>query len=269
LISFLTERRKNMRLEDKVAIVTGGGRGIGKTIALTLMREGAKVVIVGRTKSDLDKVVEKAGAAGGQMKAMRVDVSNETEIEEMVGETVKRFGRIDILVNNAGAVIMSPAEKMSTEQWDAVVDVNLKAPFLCSRAVGKEMIKRRSGKIINISSRGGHSVIPLSASYGASKAGLQMLTKALAVEWGKYNINVNSVSPGVTETGMFAKFRADRPEEAKAREDKIPLKRVNQPEDVANAVLFLASSDADKITGEDIGVDGGMLSVHPGYVHML
>jgi NAD(P)-dependent dehydrogenase (short-subunit alcohol dehydrogenase family) len=96
-----------------------------------------------------------------------------------------------------------------------------------------------------------------------------MLTKALAVEWGKYNINVNSVSPGVTETGMFAKFRADRPEEAKAREDKIPLKRVNQPEDVANAVLFLASSDADKITGEDIGVDGGMLSVHPGYVHML
>jgi NAD(P)-dependent dehydrogenase (short-subunit alcohol dehydrogenase family) len=105
-----------MRLEDKVAIVTGGGRGIGKTIALTLMREGAKVVIVGRTKSDLDKVVEEAGAAGGQMKAMRVDVSNETEIEEMVGETVKRFGKIDILVNNAGAVIMSPAEKMSTEQ---------------------------------------------------------------------------------------------------------------------------------------------------------
>ncbi len=258
-----------MRLTGKVALVTGGGRGIGKTIALTLMREGAEVVIVGRTRSDLDRVVEEARAAGGQMKAMSVDVSDESEIEEMVKETIKEFGKIDILVNNAGAVIMSPAERMSTEQWDAVVNVNLKAPFLCSRAVGKEMIKSGGGKIINISSRGGHSVIPLSVSYSASKAGLLMLTKALAVEWGKYNINVNSVSPGVTETGMFAKFRADRPEEARAREEKIPLKKVNQPEDIANAVLFLASSDSDKITGEDIGVDGGMLSVHPGYVHML
>jgi len=131
------------------------------------------------------------------------------------------------------------------------------------------MIKRRSGKIINISSKGGHLAIPLSVSYSASKAGLLHFTRALAVEWGKYNINVNSVSPGVTATGMFMEFKHDHPEQAKAREEKIPLRRVNKPEDIANAVLFLASSDSDNVTGEDIGVDGGMLSVHPGYVHML
>ena len=111
--------------------------------------------------------------------------------------------------------------------------------------------------------------IPLSASYSASKAGLVLLTKALAIEWGKYNINVNAVSPGVTDAGMFAKFRVENPEAAKAREQTIPIKRVNKPEDIAHAVIFLASSDSDSISGEDIGVDGGMLSVHPGYVHML
>jgi NAD(P)-dependent dehydrogenase (short-subunit alcohol dehydrogenase family) len=258
-----------MRLKDKVAIVTGGGAGIGKAIALALVREAAQVVIVGRTKSKLQEVVKEAKAAGGRMISMKVDVSNERRVEEMVKKTVSRFGRIDILVNNAGIVVMCPAEEMSTEQWDAVVNVNLRAPFLCCRAVGREMIKRGGGKIINISSMGGRLAIPLSASYSASKAGLVLLTKALAIEWGKYNINVNAVSPGVTDAGMFAKFRVENPEAAKAREQTIPIKRVNKPEDIAHAVIFLASSDSDSISGEDIGVDGGMLSVHPGYVHML
>ena len=197
------------------------------------------------------------------------DISKEAEVEEMVKETLKKFGEIDILVNNAGIVVMSPAEAMTNEQWEEVVNVNLKAPFLCSREVGKEMIKRKSGKIINIASMGGHLAIPYSVSYSASKGGLLLLTKALAVEWGKYNINVNSVTPGITETGMFSKFRAEHPEEAKSREEKIPLKRVNQPEDIANAVLFLASSDSDNINGQDVGIDGGMISLHPGYVHMI
>ena len=258
-----------MRLKDKVAIVTGGGAGIGKAIALALVREAAHVVIVGRTKSKLDEVVKEGKAAGGRMISMKVDVSNERQVGEMVKKTVTRFGRIDILVNNAGIAVMCPAEEMTTEQWDAVVNVNLRAPFLCCRAVGREMIKRGGGKIINISSMGGRLAIPLSASYSASKAGLVLLTKALAIEWGKYNINVNAVSPGVTDAGMFAKFRVENPEAAKAREQTIPIKRVNKPEDIAHAVIFLASSDSDSISGEDIGVDGGMLSVHPGYVHML
>ena len=265
----LPKKGGEMRLKEKVAIVTGGGSGIGKAIGLAFVREGAEVIIVGRTTSKLEEVAKEARAIGGKMISMKVDVSNEYQVEEMVKKTLKGFGKIDILVNNAGIVIMSPAEKMTTEQWDAVVNVNLKAPFLCSRAVGKEMIKRGGGKIINIASMGGHLAIPLSASYSASKAGLLLLTKALAIEWGKYNINVNSISPGVTEAGMFLKFKVENPEAAKAREQTIPLKRVNQPEDIANAVIFLASPDSDSINGEDIGVDGGMLSVHPGYVHMV
>jgi NAD(P)-dependent dehydrogenase (short-subunit alcohol dehydrogenase family) len=258
-----------MRLEDKVAIVTGGSRGIGRAIALFFARERANVVLAARTKSDLDDVVAEGNAFGGQLKAIRADVTIDADVDSVVKETVREFGRIDILVNNAGIVIMSPAEEVTTEEWDRVVDVNLKGVFLCCRAVGREMIKRKSGKIVNIASGGAHLAIPLSASYSASKAGVLHLTRALAVEWGKYNINVNSVSPGVTATGMFMTYKREHPQEAKTREEKIPLKRVNSPEDVANAVVFLASSDSDNITGKDIGVDGGMLSVHPGYLQML
>jgi NAD(P)-dependent dehydrogenase (short-subunit alcohol dehydrogenase family) len=258
-----------MKLENKVAIVTGGSKGIGKIIAYTLAREGARVVITARTKTDLDAAVKEGKTLGLDLLQSIVDVSDESQISNMVDKSIKDFGKIDILVNNAGVVVMSPAEEMTTESWDFVVSVNLRGPFLFCRAVGKEMIKRRSGKIVNISSAGGQLVIPLSVSYSATKAGLLHLTKALAVEWGKYNINVNSVSPGVTATGMFMQFKHDHPEQAKAREEKIPLKRVNNPEDIANAVLFLASSDSDNVSGEDIRVDGGMLSVHPGYLHMV
>jgi NAD(P)-dependent dehydrogenase (short-subunit alcohol dehydrogenase family) len=258
-----------VRLAGKAAIVTGGGKGIGRTIALTFAREGARVAVAGRAASDLDEVAREGKRLGAEMLPVPTDVTREEDVAAMVDRTLGEFGGIDILVNNAGAVVMAPAESMTVEQWDSVLDVNLKGPFLCCRAVAREMIKKRSGKIVNVSSGGGHLAIPCSVSYAASKAGLLLLTKALAVEWGKYHINVNSVSPGITVAGMFEKFMAENPEEARLRQERIPLREVNRPEDIANAVLFLVSAEADRITGEDIAVDGGMLSVHPGYVHMV
>ena len=256
-----------MRFKDKVAIVTGGGRGIGKAIALALAQEGAKVVILDKLESQLlDEVVKEAKTAGGQMIARGVDIRNEADVDAVVKEVLKEFGKIDILVNNAGIEVRAPAEEMTTEQWDSVMDTNLKAAFLLSRAVGRNMIENRSGRIINISSMGGHAAIPLMVSYSVSKAGILQLTKSLAVEWGKYNINVNSISPGVTETPMLSQLRIQDPEAFKAREQRIPTKKVAQPEDIANAVLFLASPEADSISGEDIGVCGAIMAIHPGYV---
>lgn len=254
-----------MELEGKVALVTGGGQGIGKAIVLALAKKGASVVIADIDLESADKV---AGEAGKFSKAVakKADVSSETDVKQLVRETLEEFGRIDILVNNAGIDLKLPTEEVTVEQWQQVMDINLKSVFLCAQAVGREMIKNRSGKIINIASVAGHAAVPRMAAYNASKAGVLLLTKTLAVEWAKYNINVNSISPGVTETSLLSRLRMEDPEAIKAREERIPLGRVAQPEDIAQVAVFLASSASDNITGEDIKSDGGMLAIHAGYV---
>ncbi|TAK34169.1 MAG: glucose 1-dehydrogenase [Chloroflexota bacterium] len=252
-----------MSLEGKVAVVTGAGQGIGQAIAVALAQEGASVAVVDLDLENAKKVADEAGKFSRSV-PKRADVSSPADLTQTVREIVEEFGRIDVLVNNAAALhLVLPTEDVSLEEWRRSIDVNLTDTFLCSQAVGKEMIKNKSGKIVNISSVLGHAAVPKYAAYSASKAGILALTKTLAVEWGKYNINVNSISPGSTDTPRV--LQTVTPEALKSREERIPLGRVNQPEDIASAVVFLVSSASGNITGEDIKVDGGMLAIHPGW----
>ena len=252
-----------MIVRGKIAVVTGGGQGIGKSIAESLGEEGARVIIADIDMKAAEAVAYKINEFG-EAKAMKLDVSKKDDIERMVKKTIKEFGRIDILVNNAGILISSSAEEFALEHFKRVLNVNLTGTFLCCQAVGREMIKNRNGKIINIASAAAHCAAPNMLAYNVSKAGVIQLTKTFAIEWGKYNINVNSISPGITESEMLTRLRVEDPEAFMAREQKIPLKRINQPKDIAKLVLFLASPDSDNITGEDVLLDGGMLAIHPG-----
>ena len=249
-----------------VALVTGGGQGIGRKIVDFLARDGADVAIAGRTLSLLEEAAHQVEKTGRQALAISTDISKSEQVNAMVAATMQKFGRIDILVNNAAFVIRCPLIDMTEELWDKTFDTNLKGYFLCCQAVGKEMIKRKQGKIVNITTGGAHLPIPDMGAYCTSKAGLILLTQALAVEWGKFNINVNAVSPGMTETPLVIQLKRDNPEVMKRRAQRIPLQRVATPEDVANAVLFLASSEASNITGDIIRVDGGSTVIHPGFV---
>jgi len=251
-----------VRLEGKVAIVTGAGTGIGRAIALTFAREGANIVIADVDLNAAEGVASEIGSLGRQTLAMKVDVSDGKDVDELVQKTLDSFNTVDILVNNAGIVKLAPPEDESVADWDSMIDVNLKGQFLCSQAVGKQMIKQKRGKIVNIASTSGHRGMSRQAAYCASKAGVLGLTRTLAVNWAKYNINVNSVSPGTTMTPMLLKAIEDRGISIDYHLKKIPLGRANKPEDIANAALFLASSESDNITGQDILVDGGMTALY-------
>jgi glucose 1-dehydrogenase len=245
-----------LKLKDKISLVTGAGQGIGKAIALTFDEEGSCVVV---NDIDLDKataVAEQINASGGEALPLRADVSQSNEVSTMVAEAIKSFGRIDILVNNAGIQTVSPFLDLSEEEWQRVMDVNLKGTFLCSQMVAREMVKYRKGKIINISSI--HQTTPRynKAHYDASKAGIMMLTKDMALELSTYRINVNCIAPGAIVTPMN-KDILDSPERMTEMNSKIPWGRMGQPEEVAKATLFLASDEADYITGATICVDGG------------
>ena len=244
-------------LTDMVAIVTGGGTGIGQGIALEFAKAGADVVVGSRKQANLDSVAEEIKALGRQSLAIATDVRIPEQVDNLVKQTVDRFGRIDILVNNAGASFECPVEEMTPNGWDTVININLKGTFLCCRAAGKVMIQRKNGKIINVSSVAGLSGSPRMAHYGAAKAGVINLTKSLASEWAQYHINVNCIAPGPIETeGLKAAYRItseDLAERAKA----IPLGRYGQPEDIAYPAIFLASEASSFITGETIVVSGG------------
>lgn len=258
-----------MKLGKKVAIVTGAGSGIGKAIALAFARAGADVLIA---DIDLQSAKEAAGeiiSLGRQAHAVKVDVSNSEEVCELVKKTLTYFTRIDILVNSAGVDKIVPAEELTEADWDGMISVNLKGTFLCSQAVGRQMIKQRRGKIINIASTGAHSGGVGQAAYCASKGGVLLLTKVLAIEWAKYNINVNSVSPGPTRTRFLEKLIKEYPELLEVRQKMIPLRRLNKPDDIASAALFLASPESDNIVGQDIIVDGGACAAHPGAAYAL
>jgi len=243
-----------MRLKNKVALITGGGSGIGEATVLKFSEEGAKVVINDVNKDNANKLAEKLKAKGCEALVCIADVCKKSDVEKMIKQIIDKFGRLDILVNNAGINRDSFAKKMSEEQWDKVIDVNLKGTFLCAQAALVQMTEQKSGKIINTASIGALGNLG-QANYSASKAGVIGLTKTLALEGARYNINVNCVSPGATNTAMTAGMP---PEIAQKIKEKIPLRRFAEPNDIAEMHLFLASEESSYITGQVIFVDGGI-----------
>ena len=245
-----------MRLKGKVALVTGGGRGIGRAISLALAQEGARVCVNYFHSEDLaEEVVKRIKEKGGEAISYQADVSEWEEVNGMVEEVKKRLGRIDILVNNAGLNIDRYLMIMNEEEWDRVIDVNLKGTFNCSKVVSRVMIGQRSGNIVNISSVSAISGTAGQTNYSAAKGGVISFTKSLARELAPFGIRVNALAPGLIDTEMIKKM----PKEILDQVLKItPLKRMGTPEEVAKVVTFLVSEEAGYITGQVIRVDGGL-----------
>jgi len=251
-----------MQLKDKIAIVTGARRGMGRTHALVLAKEGAKVVVSDISLEDCEKVVDEIKSSGGQAIAVKCDVTKKQEIEKMVKETLDKFGKIDILVNNAGIAEFKAFLEMTEEEWDKTLDINLKGYFLCAQACAKEMAKQKSGAIVNIASVAMGQVgigFPNIAHYCASKGGIVGMTEALAVELAPYNIRVNAVAPGLIETSMIDTVKED-PKGMEAMLARVPMHRVGKPEEVSELVLFLASDKSSYMTGSVVVIDGGWLA---------
>jgi len=243
-------------LTNKIAMVTGASRGIGRYLASGLARYGADLIITGRTVSQLEEAAREIHQLGRRCLVVPMDITQKIDIEKGVEKALQHFGRIDILVNNAGINIPKPALEVTEEDWRRVMDSNLTGLFFCCQAVGRIMINQKNGKIINISSQTGTVAIKLRAAYCASKAGVNLLTKVLALEWGPHNINVNAVAPTFIETPMTKPML----ENQAFREmvlSKILLGRVGQPKDVLGAVIYLASPASDLVTGHVLLVDGG------------
>jgi len=237
-----------------VALITGAARGIGKAIAFLFAQNGAHTSLVD-LDPEVEKLVPEVTQWGTQSVTVIGDVTKKEDVERMVGETLKAFGTIDILVNNAGVAYLDEAENLSEEYWDKTMAVNLKGPFLLSQAVGKVMIQKKRGKIINISSQAGIIALDRHVAYCTSKAGLIGMTKVLALEWAEFGIQVNAIAPTVILTELGKKAWAG--EVGEAMKQKIPLRRFGYPEEVAAAALYLASSASDLVTGTILVIDGG------------
>jgi 3-oxoacyl-[acyl-carrier protein] reductase len=246
-----------MTLEGKVALVTGASRGIGREIALELARQGANVAVnYAGSESKANEVVDEIKAIGKEAFAIKCDVSNSEEVAAMVKETVDQFGKLDILVNNAGITKDNLLMRMKEDEWDDVININLKGVFLCTKAVTRQMMKQRVGRIVNITSVVGVSGNPGQANYVAAKSGVIGLTKTTAKELASRNITVNAIAPGFITTDMTDKLS----DEVKAEMLKqIPLARLGEPKDIAKMTAFLASDDASYITGQTLHINGGMV----------
>ncbi|WP_155590205.1 3-oxoacyl-[acyl-carrier-protein] reductase [Lysinibacillus cavernae] len=245
------------KLEGKVAVVTGASRGIGRAIAFKLADEGAKVVVnYSGSQAKAEEVVAMIQENGGEAIAVQASVSKTEEVTALMDATVKTFGSLDILVNNAGITRDNLIMRMKEDEWDDVLDTNLKGVFLCTKAVTRQMMKQRAGRIINISSIVGVAGNAGQANYVAAKAGVIGLTKTTAKELASRNILVNAIAPGFIETEMTEQL----PEDIKqGMLTQIPLAKLGQPEDIAKAVAFLASDDANYMTGQTLHIDGGMV----------
>jgi NAD(P)-dependent dehydrogenase (short-subunit alcohol dehydrogenase family) len=246
-------------LGGKAAIVTGGGRGIGRAIALGLANSGASVAVTSRTQKEIDAVAEEIKKSGGKALAVVTDLTVHEQLENLVHTTLKEFGRIDILVNNAARSFLRSLMDLREDGWDKVFNTNLKAVWLLSRLVARKMMEQKSGRIINITTVGAEKAELGMAAYGCSKAALKMLTRCMAREWAQFGIQVNAVGPGLTRTD-FSKPIWSNPEVAKHVSAAIPMGRLAEPEEVVGSVLFLASDAARFITGHSIYVDGGTLT---------
>ena len=245
-------------LSGKVAIVTGGNQGIGFGIAKGLASVGATVVIANRRATEGQNAAESLKKEGLNAVAIPTDVSRMSSVASLVSKVVSDFGKIDILVNNAAVIVRKPIEDFTEEEWDQIMNTNLRGLFLCCQLVGREMIKKKKGKIINISSVLSQIVQPGRSVYAVAKAGVSHLTRALALEWGKYNINVNAIGPGLTITPLNKKYFEENPEDLKNLVASIPKGREAYPQDYAGAAIFLASNASDYMTGQTLLVDGGM-----------
>jgi len=241
-------------LRDRVAIVTGSGQGIGRGVAMCLAHVGAHVVIADQATQGIASVKAAVEDLGVQALGIPTDVSRADDVERMIRQTVERFGKIDILVNNAGTLVVKPMVEQTEEEWDRVLDVNLKGVFLCCRHVLPEMIARKHGAIVNIASIAAFHVTVPHVPYAASKAGVVALTRDLAYEVGRLGIRVNAIAPGPIETPMVG-IISDEQRQAIAK--NILLGRMGQPEDIGNAAVFLASDAASYITGATLPVSGG------------
>ena len=259
-----------MKLKDKVSIITGAASGIGKATALVFGREGAKVMCADINAEGAEAVARQIADTGGEAESIKVDVAKEAEVKEMVSQTVARWGRLDVLYNNAGIGYGMPVTQVTEEDWDRLMDINLKGVFLgCKHAI-PEMLKNGGGSIVSTASDAGLVGTAMLSPYCASKGGVVLFTKSLAVEWGAMGIRVNCVCPGVIRTPILDPFIATAqatgvaPEEVWARMARVhPLGRVGEPEEVGKAVAFLASDEASFITGVALPVDGGFQAGPP------
>jgi 3-oxoacyl-[acyl-carrier protein] reductase len=249
------------KLDHKVALVTGAARGIGREIALTLAREGADIIANALNAPKLETLVAEIEQMGRKAIAVTADISKKSEVDRMVDTAIKVFGKIDILVCNAGITRFAPFLEMTEEDWDAVVDVDMKGTFLCGQSVAKHMVPRKYGKIVNISSLSGMGARnERMANYAASKAGVNNLSRVMALALGEHGINVNVVAPGVinTEMGLARRTPAELAAYHELYKQQTALHRVGEAQDIANVVLFLASDDSSFITGQVIVSDGGV-----------
>lgn len=242
------------------ALVTGGSKGIGAEAAVVLAQAGADVAIVGRNREGLQTTAAQIEAAGRRCVVIEADMRTTEGPLHAAQAALEVFGTVDILVNNAGIARIAPILESPLADWEETIAVNLRAPYLLAQALAPKMIEQRRGKIINVSSQAGVVAIEGHASYAASKGGLNMLTKVMALEWGPYNIQVNAVAPTVILTPMGTQVWGD-PAKAEPMLAKIPLRRFGQPVEVADLILFLASSASDLITGETILIDGGYTAI--------
>ena len=255
-----------MTLNGKIALVTGAGRGIGQAIALALARKGADIAVNSAHLSSAERTAELIRQIGSRVIAIKADVANPRQVETMVNRVITNFGGIHILINNAGVNLeFAPTVEQSTDKWDRTINVNLRGTYLCCREAGRWMVAHGSGKIVNIASIAGMTGVSMRTAYSPSKAAIMNLTKVLAVEWGKYNINVNCIAPGYVLTDLVKEIIKQCQLDLKTLQRRTPLGRLTTVEDVASATLFLVSDEAKNITGVTLPVDGGW-SVHGWYM---
>ena len=247
------------KLDGRVALVTGASQGLGQGMAVALGSAGASVALVARTKASLEETAKLIEKEGSKAYVLQADISKLSEAERVVRETVEHFGQLHILVNSVGAQVRKPALETSEAEWDYLVGVNLKSVYFITQAAAKEMIKGKKGKVINITSLTSFIGLPNVSIYGASKGGIAALTRQWAIEWAKYNINVNAIGPGYYKTALTADLFKDETRTQWVL-GNIPLGRTGVPEDLAGAAVFLASDASDYITGQIINVDGGWLA---------